>query len=142
MQASFSHSLPVISYSLDSLSPFLKSTKGGKSHWRCHEERGGATRKVFGFVPLRGRKLMASSAVKRGEEGGRKEGRGKAFLRASQVMCSPSSQLTDATSATRRGSSRSGELPYHQSFIFVSIVTVVRRETLDRIHSKRNDTCI
>ena len=77
-----------------------------------------------------------------GKREGRKEGRGKAFLRASQVMCSPSSQLTDATSATRRRSSRSGKLPNHQSFIFVSIVTVVRRETLDRIHSKRNDTFI
>ena len=26
--------------------------------------------------------------------------------------------------------------------IFASIVILVRRETLDRIHSKRNDTCI
>ena len=107
------------------------TTKGEVCHWRSHEERGGATRKVFGFVPLRGRKLMASSAVKRGEEGGRRVGRGKAFLRASQVMCSPSSQLTDLSDP------EVGEI---QSFIFASIVTLVRRETLDRIHSKCNDT--
>ena len=60
------------------------------------EARGGATRKVYGFVLLRGRKLMASSAVKRGEEGGRKEGRGEGLSQG------PASHVLAVKSADRR----------------------------------------